>query len=112
MDRDTVSVPHGVTAGTVTGETKRSFARPSSMRTVLGVAAEVLFTISLQQELGPVVASPWHIGHVGPASAMPRAQTNRADTGDDRVRSIASDVTATAARPERLRTDAAERIDG
>src|SRR2546427_9788024 len=82
------------------------------MRTVLGVAAGVLFTTSLQQELVPDVASPWHIGHVGPASAMPRAQTKSADTGGDRLRSIASDVTAIAARPERFRTDAAERIDG
>ena len=82
------------------------------MRTVLGVAAGVLFTTSLQQELVPDAASPWHIGHVGPASAMPRAQTKYADTGGDRLRSIASDVTAIAARPERFRTDAAERIDG
>jgi hypothetical protein len=82
------------------------------MRTVLGLVARVLFTISLQQELGADVASPWHIGHAGPASAMPRAQTKYADTGDDRPRTMASDMKTIAERPDRLRTDTAERIDG
>jgi hypothetical protein len=43
---------------------------------------------------------------------MPRAQTKYADTGDDRPRSMASDMKTIAERPDRLRTDTAERIDG
>jgi len=43
---------------------------------------------------------------------MPRAQTKYADAGADRLRSIASDVTAIVARPERFMANAEERIDG